>query len=83
MENLDLIKKLNTVRKKVSTEIGHVIIGQQDILDHLFIAMLCQGHVLLEGVPGLAKTMIIKTFAQVPVHSRSHAVRYNRHRNYS
>ena len=65
MENLELIKKLNTVRKKVITEIGRVIIGQQDILDHLFIALLCQGHVLLEGVPGLAKTMIIKTFAQV------------------
>ena len=65
MENLELIKKLNTVRKKVLNEIAMVIIGQQDILDHLFIALLCQGHVLLEGVPGLAKTMIIKTFAQV------------------
>ena len=65
MDNLELIDKLNAARKQLFREIGHVIVGQQEILEHLFLAMLCQGHVLLEGVPGLAKTLIIKTLAEV------------------
>jgi MoxR-like ATPase len=65
MDNLELIKRLNKARTRLFKEIGHVIVGQQDILEHLFIAMLCRGHVLLEGVPGLAKTLIIKTLAEV------------------
>jgi len=65
MNNLELIDKLNAARKQLLAEIGHVIIGQKQILDHLFVALLCQGHVLLEGVPGLAKTLIIKTLAEV------------------
>ncbi|MBA7617032.1 MAG: AAA domain-containing protein [Calditrichaeota bacterium] len=65
MDNLQLIERLNTARDQLLQEIGHVIIGQREILEHLFLAMLCQGHVLLEGVPGLAKTLIIKTLAEV------------------
>ncbi|MEE9465420.1 MAG: AAA family ATPase [Candidatus Neomarinimicrobiota bacterium] len=65
MENLQLIEKLNAAREQLYKQIGRVIIGQREILEHLFLAMLCQGHVLLEGVPGLAKTLIIKTLAQV------------------
>ena len=45
--------------------ISKVIIGQKDVIDHLFIALLCKGHVLLEGVPGLAKTLLIKTLSDV------------------
>ncbi len=65
MNNLELIDKLNAARKQLLAEIGNVIIGQKQILDHLFVALLCRGHVLLEGVPGLAKTLIIKTLAEV------------------
>ncbi len=65
MDNLQLIEKLNAARKRLFSEIGQVIVGQREILEHLFLAMLCQGHVLLEGVPGLAKTLIIKTLAEV------------------
>ena len=65
MDNLKLIEKLNTGREQLFREIGHVIVGQREILEHLFLAMLCRGHVLLEGVPGLAKTLIIKTLAEV------------------
>ena len=64
MDNLKIVKKLKAARKKLLKEVGQVIIGQQDILEHLFMALLCRGHVLLEGVPGLAKTLIIKTLAQ-------------------
>lgn len=45
--------------------IGQVIVGQQDVVDQLIISMLCNGHSLLVGVPGLAKTLLIKTVADV------------------
>ena len=64
MDNLTLIKDLSKSRDALFKEVGRVIIGQRDILEHLFMAMLCRGHVLLEGVPGLAKTLIIKTLAE-------------------
>jgi MoxR-like ATPase len=44
-------------------EIGRVIVGQRQLLDRLMIALLTHGHVLLEGVPGLAKTLALKTLA--------------------
>jgi MoxR-like ATPase len=45
-------------------EVGRVIVGQKHLLDRLLIALLTNGHVLLEGVPGLAKTLALKTLAQ-------------------
>src|SRR5690348_12487402 len=44
-------------------EMGRVIVGQRHLLDRLLIALLTNGHVLLEGVPGLAKTLTLKTLA--------------------
>ena len=49
---------------RLREEIGHVIVGQQYMLDRLLIGLLSNGHVLLEGVPGLAKTLTIKSLAQ-------------------
>src|SRR6187200_817329 len=49
---------------KLKDEINHVIVGQTHMLDRLLIGLLSNGHVLLEGVPGLAKTLTIKTLAQ-------------------
>lgn len=49
---------------KLRQEVGHVIIGQSHMLDRLLIGLLSNGHVLLEGVPGLAKTLTIKSLAQ-------------------
>ncbi|MEE9466279.1 MAG: AAA family ATPase [Candidatus Neomarinimicrobiota bacterium] len=65
MDNIKLVEQLNTARENLLREIGQVIVGQKEILEQLFMAMLCRGHVLLEGVPGLAKTLIIKTLADV------------------
>ncbi|HOD17976.1 MAG TPA: MoxR family ATPase [Candidatus Cloacimonadota bacterium] len=48
----------------VKAEIAKVIVGQEDIIDRLLIGLLSNGHVLVEGVPGLAKTLIISTLAQ-------------------
>ena len=54
---------------KLREEIGHVIVGQDHMLDRLLIGLLSNGHVLLEGVPGLAKTLTIKSLAQA-IHAK-------------
>ncbi len=51
--------------ERIREEIGHVIVGQQDVLDRMLIALICNQHILLEGVPGLAKTLIVNTLARV------------------
>jgi MoxR-like ATPase len=48
----------------VRTEVGRVIVGQSYLIDRLLIALLCDGHILIEGVPGLAKTLSVHTLAQ-------------------
>ncbi|MCP4782006.1 MAG: MoxR family ATPase [Fuerstiella sp.] len=49
--------------QKLRTEVGRVIVGQQDIVDGTLAALIAGGHVLLEGVPGLGKTMLVRTLA--------------------
>lgn len=49
---------------RVRGEVGKVIVGQQDVVDGVLICLLCSGHVLLEGVPGLGKTLLVRTLAQ-------------------
>jgi MoxR-like ATPase len=51
--------------RRVFTEIKRVIVGQDKLIERLLVALLARGHILLEGVPGLAKTLAIKTIAQV------------------
>jgi MoxR-like ATPase len=53
-----------SILDELRLEIGKVIVGQETVIDRLFIGLLCNGHILLEGVPGLAKTLIISTLAQ-------------------
>jgi len=60
---------------KLREEIGHVIIGQSHMLDRLLIGLLSNGHVLLEGVPGLAKTLTIKSMAQA-IHVRFSRIQF-------
>ena len=47
------------------TELAKVIVGQQELIDQCLLAVLCGGHALLEGVPGIAKTLVIKCFARL------------------
>lgn len=49
---------------QLRNEISQVIVGQESIVTHALIALLCDGHILLEGLPGVAKTTLIKTMAQ-------------------
>jgi MoxR-like ATPase len=50
--------------EKIIKETSKIIVGQEDLLEKLLISLLCGGHVLLEGLPGLAKTLAIKTLAK-------------------
>ena len=49
---------------QLKQEIGKVIVGQQEVLEEVLVALLASGHALLEGVPGLAKTLLVRTLAQ-------------------
>jgi MoxR-like ATPase len=59
---------METVRQLVNhlrQEMGKVIVGQQEFCDQCVIALLCRGHALLEGVPGVAKTLVVKTLSRL------------------
>ena len=58
------IKKESEFVDKITQEVGKVIVGQKYMIERLLIGLLCNGHIHLEGVPGLAKTMAVKTLAQ-------------------
>jgi len=51
--------------KNIEKEVSKVIIGSQELVEHVIIAFFCSGHVLLEGVPGLGKTLLVKTIAKI------------------
>ncbi|RME00168.1 MAG: MoxR family ATPase [Calditrichaeota bacterium] len=58
------VKQESEFVQKLTSEIGKVIVGQRYMIERLIIGLLSNGHVLLEGVPGLAKTLAVKTLAQ-------------------
>ena len=64
-KDLAVLEELAKAKQSFFSEVGKVVIGQQEILDHILIALLSRGHSLLVGVPGLAKTLIIKTLSDV------------------
>lgn len=70
MENYDLdamntrIEADSGLVQKILTEAGKIIVGQRTLLERLIIGLLCNGHILLEGVPGLAKTTAIAALAK-------------------
>jgi len=61
----ELAQRIRPLRERVLQEIGRVVVGMEDVTTQLLIALLAGGHVLLEGVPGVAKTTLSKTFARV------------------
>ncbi len=64
-KDLDTVKQLNDAHKKIISEISKIIVGQKKVIEELLIALLAQGHCLLIGVPGLAKTLLISTLSRV------------------
>ncbi len=63
--DLKSVEFLKKAREKLIKEIGQVIIGQQEVIDQLLMALFSRGHCLLIGVPGLAKTLLISTLAKI------------------
>ncbi len=67
-EDLDLLQsqvnQQHQVTQRIRQELGKMIIGQESMVDKLLVGLYCNGHMLLEGVPGLAKTLTIKSLAQ-------------------
>ncbi|GAN34433.1 MAG: MoxR family ATPase [Candidatus Brocadia sp. AMX2] len=59
------IEKIVDGRHKIKKEIAKVIVGQEEVIDYLLIALFCKGHCLFVGVPGLAKTLLVSTLADV------------------
>ena len=51
--------------KNCRTEVAKRVVGQKEVIDGIIMALIAGGHVLLEGVPGLAKTLAVKTFAEI------------------
>lgn len=62
--DVSMIEKLRHAHERLRKEIGKVIIGQEQVVDQLLMAIFCRSHALLMGVPGLAKTLMVSTLAQ-------------------
>jgi MoxR-like ATPase len=63
-DDVAAVEKLVSAYVRLKTELHKVIIGQERVIEELLIALLCRGHCILEGVPGLAKTLLISTLAR-------------------
>ena len=92
MENLqERIAETSGWIQAVKDEMGQVLVGQERLVDRLLIGLLCNGHILLEGVPGLAKTLAVKALSgslrrlvrPLPVHARPAARRPGGHHGLS
>ncbi|TET29127.1 MAG: MoxR family ATPase [Candidatus Heimdallarchaeota archaeon] len=59
------LNKASSITKSILAEVGKIIVGKEEVLERVLIGILAKGNLLLEDVPGLAKTMMIKAFAQV------------------
>jgi MoxR-like ATPase len=63
-ETRALIESFNSAFKKIRVEVGKVIVGQEEVVEHLLLTLLVGGHCLITGMPGTAKTLLVRTLAQ-------------------
>ena len=79
MSSVDALKQqlddFRTDFEKLGAEIGKVIVGQGEIVEGTLIALVAGGHVLLEGVPGLGKTLLVRTLADA-LHSKFSRIQF-------
>src|SRR5882724_3793372 len=59
------MEALTTVTQSVREELKKVVVGQDELITHVLVTILCNGHALIEGVPGIAKTLTVKSVAAV------------------
>ena len=64
VDDVALVEKLTGAYEQIRTQLGHVIVGQESVIEELLTAMFSSGHCILEGVPGLAKTLLVSTLAK-------------------
>lgn len=65
MKEMITVEQFRDFASSIEDEVAKVIVGQNEVVRHVLVSILCGGHVLLEGVPGLGKTMLIRTLGQV------------------
>ena len=58
------VDRFRTVREQILAQVGQVIVGQDEVLDQILTALLVGGHCLITGLPGTAKTLMVRTVAQ-------------------
>src|SRR3954452_10696862 len=63
-KDLQAVQNLKSACAKIKSELGKVIVGQEEVVDEVLIAILTRSHALLVGVPGLAKTLLVSTLSQ-------------------
>ena len=84
------IERFRTVRDEILAQVHQVIVGQDEVLEQILIALFVGGHCLITGLPGTAKTLMVRTIAQTlglrvqahSVHAGPDAVRHHRHRHH-
>jgi len=64
-DEVQAVDRLHEKYMQMTDELAGVIVGMEDVIDQLLVAMLCRGHCILEGVPGLAKTLLVSTVASM------------------
>ena len=62
--DLEGLAKLKTARDEIRRQVGTAIVGQDEVVNQLLVCLFARGHCVLEGVPGLAKTLLIRTLAR-------------------
>src|SRR5436190_23618513 len=60
-----IFEQLQAARPKILAELGKAIVGQQDVIEQILVSLLAGGHCLITGAPGLAKTLLVKSIAQI------------------
>lgn len=65
MSDLERVQESQEKVERIVNEVKRIIVGQEEVIEGVVIAILCNGHVLLEGLPGLGKTLLVKSFSQV------------------
>src|SRR5512133_489216 len=61
----EIVERLTTGSARIESELGKVIVGQREVIEQILIALFAGGHCLITGEPGLAKTLLVKSIAQI------------------